>query len=239
VRSGSGLVYVGVPESIHGIISSKSDEAMGFPLPCNNSGCLSSDAIDPVLSRLQTCGGCLIGPGLGRSDGAEKLVSAVIRSSKVPLVIDADGINAVSKNIDILRSATCPIVLTPHEGEFSRLGGDVSAGRIKAASDFAKSYSCTLVLKGHRTVSAFPSGRVVINTTGNPGMAKGGSGDVLAGVIASLIGQRMALDAAVSCAVYIHGLAGDLAAARLGEYSMTPSDMLCFLAEAFKSVKKT
>lgn len=235
VKSGAGLVFLGVPESIYTIEAIKNDEAMPFPLPCDGDGIISPAATDMVLERLAKCDACLIGPGLGISDGAEKVVSAVIESSTVPLVIDADGITAVSRNIDILEKAKCPVILTPHDGEFARLGGDLSAkDRLTAARDFSMEHKSVLVLKGYHTIVATPDGRAFVNTTGNPGMAKGGSGDVLSGIILSLLGQKLPVDEAVVKSVYIHGLAGDICSEKLGECSMTPSDII----DAIKDVTR-
>ncbi len=235
VRSGAGLVFLGVPEAIYAIEAVKNDEAMPFPLPCGNDGRLASGAVEQVLQRLEKCDACLIGPGLGIASGVTDVVRAVLENSKIPVIIDADGITALAENIDILDKAACPVVLTPHEGEFARLGGDVHAnGRLEAARDFAFRHSCVLVLKGYHTIVAMPDMSVYINTTGNPGMAKGGSGDVLSGIILSLVGQRLPLGEAVIKAVYIHGKAGDICAERYGECSMTPSDII----DAIKDVTR-
>ena len=234
VRTGAGIVFLGVPEPVYEISAVKNDEAVVFPLPSDGKT-LSYGALDDIMQRLSACDVCLLGPGLGRSDGVDRVVWDVVRSSNLPLVLDADGINAAAANINILREAKCPVVLTPHEGEFLRLGGDVEKlGREKAAASFAEKHGCVLVLKGHRTVTAFPDGKLFLNTTGNAGMAKGGSGDVLAGMLAALIGQGIPLEKAVPAAVWLHGRAGDLAAEKFGEYSMTPSDMIDFLPEAIK-----
>ena len=238
VRSGAGLVTLCVPEKIYPIIASKCAEEMPTPAASDENGLFAVGAKQKVLSLLEKADACLMGPGLGRSAAVTEMVNAVIRASKVPLVIDADGINAVAGNIDILDEASCPIILTPHDGEFLRLGGDVSEGRVQAARDFAKKHRCTLVLKGRGTVSAFPDGEAYINTTGNPGMAKGGSGDVLAGMIVSLLGQALPLKDAVTAAVYLHGKAGDMCRDALGEYFMTPSDITDGLAAVLKNATR-
>lgn len=235
VRSGAGLVFLGVPRDIYEIVAVKLNEAMPFPLP-SEDGRLSSRSIEEILRRLEKCDVCLVGPGLGRSQGVSEVVFEIIRKSRVPLVIDADGINALSANINILDEAACPIILTPHEGEFKRLGGDLSKGREEGALAFIREHSCTLVLKGSGTVIAFSDGTAVRNTTGNPGMAKGGSGDVLAGMITALLAQRIPLKTAVSAAVWLHGRAGDILREELGEYSMTPTDLVYALPRAFKEL---
>ncbi len=236
VRSGAGLVYLGVPSDIYTISAVKCNEAMPFPLPSDDKGRLSCNASGEILERLKKCDVCLLGPGLGRSEGVSHIVSQVIKNCRVPLIIDADGINAVSENINILDEAACPIILTPHEGEFSRLGGSLYLGREQSASLFARNHKCTLVLKGHGTVIAFEDGSVLRNTTGNPGMAKGGSGDVLAGILTALIGQGISIRKACAAAVWLHGRAGDISKASLGEYSMTPTDLIYALPKAFREL---
>jgi NAD(P)H-hydrate epimerase len=209
---------------------------MPFPLPSDEKGRLSKNASGEILERLKSCDVCLIGPGLGRSEGVTHIVSQVIKNCRMPLIIDADGINAVSENINILDEAACPIIMTPHEGEFSRLGGSLSKGREQGASHFAREHKCTLILKGSGTVIAFEDGSILRNMTGNPGMAKGGSGDVLAGILTALIGQGISIRDACAGAVWLHGRAGDISKAELGEYSMTPTDLIKTLPKAFREL---
>lgn len=234
VRSGAGLVFLGVPEDIYPIEAVKCTESMPFPLK-SDSGKIdgtSSDTLAAVDEKLKNCTVCLAGPGMGRSARTEALVAHILKNSTIPVILDADGINALSENIDILDRAACPVVLTPHEAEFDRIGGVISGDRIEAARSFAVEHNCYLVLKGHRSITAFPDGSCYINTCGNAGMAKGGSGDVLAGIIAALCGQ-MPIEKAIPAAVYLHSHAGDIAAEKYGEYSMTPSDIISLLPEAF------
>ena len=163
----------------------------------------------------------------------------LLRQTEKPVVLDADGINALEGHIDVLdiRKGLATI-LTPHDGEFARIGGDTSGGRVQAARDFALEHGCFLVLKGHRTVTATPSATVLVNTTGNSGLAKGGSGDLLTGLIAALLAQGASPGMAAAGAVWLHGRAGDLAAARLTEYCVTPEDVLASLPEAFLEITK-
>lgn len=241
--TGAGLVSLGIPESIYQIVAVKCDEEMPFPLPCSAEGSIGGLAVYAILDRLKKADACLLGPGLGQSQSIGEIVCAVIKNSKVPLILDADGINAVAGNIDILDEAVCPVILTPHEGEFKRLtantstgGGDVSGSRLEAARQFATANGCILVLKGHRTVIALPDGTVYINTTGGPAMAKGGTGDVLAGMITSFAGQKFPIKDAVLAAVFLHGLAGDMCAEAYGEYSVMASTITAMLPQAIKSV---
>lgn len=236
-KIGAGLVYLGVPKSIYDIMAIKLNEEMPFPLPDDAKGKLTANAASEILRHASLCDVCLIGPGLGMSDDITELVQSITRLVETPIVLDADGLNAVAKKVDILNQATCPLILTPHVGEFIRLGGDLTSGdRLGAACTFATKHGCILVLKGHRTIVALPNGTAYVNTTGGPAMAKGGTGDVLAGMIASLIAQKLPLVHAVAAAVYIHGLAGDFCAKKYGEYSVTATDIIDMLPEAIKTV---
>jgi len=352
-KMGAGLVSVGVPKSIYDILAIKLDEEMPFPLPDDNNGRLVGNAASEILRRVRASEVCLIGPGLGTSDDLSELVQSIVRISNTPIILDADGLNAIAGNTDILSQATCPLVLTPHDGEFERLGGnikgtgligynysdgsfldDISADegileknslknvsldshtasgqhadydivpdeyifeanyyddedlfdddifddnsydelmlsrsmklrvaelsgldgidgnggskrprrvksnptdRLRAAREFASKHGCILVLKGHRTIIALPNGVAYVNTTGGPAMAKGGSGDVLAGMIAALIAQKMPIVHAVASAVYIHGLAGDMCSAKFGEYSVSASDIINMLPRAIHEIEK-
>jgi hydroxyethylthiazole kinase-like uncharacterized protein yjeF len=235
MRCGSGLVFLGVPESIYAIAAIKSDEAMPFPLP-DEEGKLSLAAENLIRQKLASCDALLVGCGMGRSESSDRLVRNLLSVDK-PLVLDADGINALQGHTELLKSRTCITVLTPHEGEFSRIG-KLLPSRESSAERFAKTHNVYLILKGHRTVITAPDGRIAVNPTGNCGMAKGGSGDVLSGMVLSLLGQGAEPFSACCSAVYLHGLAGDIAAAEKTEYAMTPSDLLECIPNAFKEVLK-
>lgn len=235
VRGGAGLVYLGVPERIYAVTAVKNDEAMPFPLKCGPDGLISPEALPELEERMAKCDVLAVGPGLGRSDGIVELVGALLEASRVPTVLDADALWALSRAPEALSEAGCSVVLTPHAREFERLGGDLSAPREEAALRFAREHGCALVLKGRGTVCAFPDGECYVNPTGNPGMARGGSGDVLTGLMGALLCQ-LPFRRAVCAAVYLHGLAGDMCAAELGEYGMTPTDMIERLPQAMRSV---
>ena len=235
VHSGCGLVYLGVPESIYAVTAVKNDEAMPFPLPCDAQGRLTAEALPEVEARLERMSCLAIGPGLGRSAGVTEFVQGALAASRVPTVVDADALWALSRDMSSLEDAACPLVLTPHEGEFAMLGGLLDGDRVASARRFASRWGCTLVLKGSGSVVAFPDGECYVNQTGNPGMARGGSGDVLTGLMAAMLCQLPFRDA-VRAAVYLHGLAGDMAAGELGEYGMTPTDMIRLLPAALKTV---
>lgn len=234
VRTGSGLVFLAVPESVWPVAAVKSDEAMPFPMP-EAEGRLSLLAEESIRRRAESCDAVLIGCGLGRGWQTDALVRNLLTIEK-PLVLDADGLNALSGREELLQKRAAPTILTPHEGEFLRLGGDLSAGREAAAAAFSEKYGVYLVLKGHRTVVAAPDGRLAVNGTGNSGMAKGGSGDVLAGMILSLLGQGCGAFEACCAGVWLHGRAGDLAAADKGERGMTPTDLLEQIPYAMKDL---
>lgn len=226
LRTGSGLVYLGVPEKIYPIVAASAGSEIVFPLPCDGGGRLSLAALPAIESRLPGLDAVLLGPGLGRSEELTALCAELVRLCRVPLVLDADGINALAAHKNVLRESACPIVLTPHGGEFLRLGGDpLCADPVAEAIRIARATGSTLLLKGHRTIIT-DGLNVYRNTTGNPGLATGGSGDVLAGMIVSLLGQHvMPLEAAAGAA-WLHGAAADLAAQRVGEYSLLPEDVL-------------
>ena len=226
-RTGSGLVFVGVPQAVYPIVAARCATAMSQPLPEDR---------EVLLERLKGCDAVVLGPGLGRSRAAEELVLFLLEKLECPVVLDADGINAAAAHIDVLRGRRCPTVVTPHEGEFLRLGGDLSLGREEAALTAARELGCVLVLKGPGTITAAPDGRARCNTTGNCGMAKGGSGDILSGMIASLIGQGADPFDAAACAVWLHGRSGDLCQRQMTAYAMTPPDMVERLPEVFREL---
>lgn len=232
LRSGAGLVFLGVPESIYGIEAVKLNEPVVFPLP-DLDGKLCEDAIPAISQRLPQMDAVLVGPGLGQSEGVFRVVKSVLQQAKCPVVMDADGINVMTAHKDIVRERTNPTVLTPHAGEFARLGGNPTEDRVAAAEEMAKDLGCVMLLKGHHTV--ITDGRTTyINPTGNPGMAVGGSGDVLAGIIAALLGQGIEPVEAAACGAWLHGAAGDLCAEEIGQYGMLPTDMLHVLPRLLK-----
>ena len=232
LRSGAGLVYLGVPESIYAIEAVKLNEPVVFPLP-DEGGKMSEKAVPEILERLGKMDAVLMGCGMGMSAGTLAVLETVLKNAKCPVVLDADGINLVSAHKDLLRGRTAPTVLTPHDGEYLRLAGSLGKDRMTAAGDLARELGCVVVLKGHRTWIT-DGASFCRNTTGNPGMAVGGSGDMLAGMIVSLLGQGMGPLEAAECAVWLHGAAGDLCQKELGQYGMLPSDMLEALPRLMK-----
>lgn len=232
LRCGAGLVYLGVPECIYTIEAVKLTEAIVFPLP-DDDGSLSNLAVDKILQMLPQMDAVLIGPGLGQSDGTLTVLKTVLAKFTGPVVIDADGINLLAGHIDLLRGRAASTILTPHEGEFSRIAGQACKDRVAEARAFAADNQVILLLKGHRTVIT-DGATCYINQTGNPGMAVGGSGDVLAGMITALLGQGVAPLQAAACGAWLHGAAGDICEKEIGQYGMLPTDMLQVLPRLLK-----
>ena len=231
VRTGSGIVTLAVPDCIHTILACKLNEPTFSVLPSDSEGKIAS--LDPEILRGKAA--VLAGPGLGLSDAVREIIAMLVTQAEVPLILDADGINALQGHIDILERAKHPVILTPHGGEFARICDvPVSEDAEQTVRAFAEKHRCVLLLKGHTTLIAGLDGRVMRNPFGNAGMAKGGSGDVLSGIILSLLGQGVSPFDAAACGAYIHSRAGDLCAARLGQYSMTPTDLLDTIAQVLK-----
>lgn len=227
--AGSGLVFLAAPRSLNAILETKTTEAMTIPLD-DRDGHLDACAIDEILKRSDSVDAVLIGPGLGRSEDIREILEALLEYSKVPVVIDADGINAAAENMEMLSKSSCSLIFTPHAVEMSRLTGlskdYIEENRLLAAREFAEEYGAAVILKGHHTIVTAPDGIQYINTTGNSGLATGGSGDVLAGLTVSLIARGVDESKAAAMAVYIHGKAGDIAAEKLGENSVTASAVM-------------
>ena len=239
VRAGAGLVTLACPAIIHPILELKTTEAMTAPLPDNASGLLSDAALPQLEQLLDDKDAVALGPGIGRQPQTIRLVHRLVETITLPLVIDADGLNAVAEEIDLLQRKASPrLVLTPHPGEMARLLGralpEAPDARIEVARQFAASHGVYLILKGARTIIAAPDGRLAINGSGNPGMASGGTGDVLTGVLTALLGQGLSPWQACQLGVFVHGLAGDLVAADKGEIGMQAGDLVEALPYAFK-----
>jgi NAD(P)H-hydrate epimerase len=239
---GSGLATLGIAKGLNTILARKLTEVMTKPLPETLAGTLSEKAFPQIMEFSSKADCVVIGPGLSRNSGTERLVRKLLVSLEKPVVLDADGINAIEARAPLLKRAQAPVVVTPHPREMARLTGlsvnTILRDKERVAKTFANKYNVVCVLKGHRTVVARPDGKTLVNTTGNPGMAKGGTGDVLTGMIASFIGQGMGPFEAASLGVCVHGMAGDLAAKEKGEVSMLASDLLDNIPEAIKSLSK-
>lgn len=259
LRAGAGLVTIGVPESLITPLQSRATEEMTLPLPDRGDGTLSSKAADHILRYLTEKADVIcIGPGIGVTPDTIKLLSDILASSKIPLVIDADGLNSITYP-GLMMKASAPVIITPHIGEMARLllasAGKGQAlkelsrapnpqlltriehDRVNAALSFSKNNEVYVVLKGAPTIIAEPSGRAFINTTGNPGMATAGAGDVLSGIISSFAGQGLNPLNASMLGVYMHGLAGDIAAGEKGEHSLIAGDIIDCLPSAFNKIQ--
>ena len=242
LRMGAGFVRCAIPQSIYPIVSSSVPEAVFTLLPENENGRISVDGLGEILKAAKRADAALIGPGLGNDKDIEALVTALINELEVPVLLDADGINCISKHIDVIKNAKCPLVLTPHEGEFARISrlssGYIHENRESVLEVFTKEYPAVVVLKGKDTLISENGEEMYRNPTGNAGMATAGSGDVLSGMIASLMCQGVSpFEAAVS-GVYLHGLSGDIAKEEFTEYSMLPSDMVMCIPKAIKETIK-
>lgn len=235
LRGGVGLVTAAVPRSVYPILSTALPEALCLPL--DGTGATAQLRLREAAARADAV---VLGCGLGGD--ADALVWDVLEHGDTPLILDADGINAVARHINKLKTIRRPLVLTPHPGEMARLTGcsvsEVETDRTTAARTFAEEYGVTLVLKGHETLVAAPHRSLLRNRTGNPGMATGGSGDVLAGLIGAFLAQGFDPYTAAMCAVHLHGLAGDRAAARLSQHAMLPTDLLHELGGLFLDLEK-
>jgi NAD(P)H-hydrate epimerase len=216
-------------------------EVMTEGLPETAEGTLAESGITRLISLLEGKQAVAIGPGLTTHPETRTLVRELLRRAKVPVVLDADGVNAFAGDEGALSGKTRPLVLTPHPGEMGRLLGtssrDVQSRRLPLARDFARRHRCYLVLKGHRSLIATPGGVVHVNPTGNPGMATGGAGDVLTGLLVGLLAQGIDVSGATRLGVYLHGLAGDLAAAEVGEAPLIARDLLRFFPTALQRLK--
>ena len=240
LRAGAGLCTVAAPESVYPILAARTTCCTTHPLPETAAGGLSLRSRAEILALAADFDVVAIGPGLGRHGETARVVGAVVARLQKPLVVDADGLNALAGDTSAVARAGAPRVLTPHPGEMARLLGGVSVAEVQkargdVAARFAAEHAAIVVLKGHATIVT-DGKRIFTNTTGNPGMATGGMGDVLTGVITGLIAQGVSPFDASVLGVYVHGLAGDLAAAQFGETSLIATDVLAFLPRAFKTL---
>jgi len=236
LRGGAGLVMVALPKSLNSAFEASVMEVMSLPLPETEAISISLKAIDTLVERMKWADVLAIGPGISRVDETQEFVRQLVRSSEKTVVLDADGIVAFANRMNELANRSCELVITPHPGEMAMLIGksisEVQSDRIGISQAVAKELNATVVLKGAHTVIASPEGNTYINLTGNPGMASGGTGDVLTGLIASLIAQGNKPFEAAACAVFVHGLAGDIASWDKGEAPLIAGDLIEYLPKA-------
>lgn len=244
LRSGAGITILATPEQVAHAVAPHMMEAMTIPLVQNGSGGMGQDALPHLEHLMENSSALVLGCGMGQSTETRRLIKSVISKTKIPLVLDADGINAMVHDINMIKQLQTPAVLTPHPGELARLLGvsvaDVERNRPKTALAVARNLHVVLVLKGHETLVALPNGTLYRNTTGNAGMAKGGSGDVLAGIIGALLAQKQfTVETAALLGVYLHGMAGDYCAVRYSQYSILAGDLIDALPFVFKQTEST
>ena len=238
VLMGSGLITCAIPKSLNNIMEVKLTEVMTLPIMDKGKGYFSSGGFFKIKEFSKNVDVVAIGPGISRENEVKKLIKKLIKNLDIPIVLDADGINCIKDDISILEKSKRDLVITPHPGEMSRLISKeveyIQKNRKKVATQFAKKYGITVVLKGKNTIVASRDGRIYVNRTGNPGMASGGVGDILTGMIASLIGQGFNAFDASECATYIHGLAADIAIKEKGAVSLRAKDILDNIPKAIK-----
>lgn len=237
LRCGIGLLKIAIPKSIYPVCATNILESVYYPLEETSNGVISSKNTDFLLEMCEKSSAVVIGCGLSVCDDTKSLVQSVITNCKKPLVIDADALNCICNKPEILKNLKAPAIITPHPGEMARLlhstPKTVNSNRENTAIDFAKKFGVVTVLKGAGTIIASPDGEVYINRTGNSGMATGGSGDVLSGIIGSLLAQGASPINAAAAGVFLHGTIGDLAAEKLGKISMLPTDMIDMIPTAY------
>ncbi|MBE7054223.1 MAG: NAD(P)H-hydrate dehydratase [Ruminococcaceae bacterium] len=238
VKCGSGLVSLGYPSSLHNVFESLTKEVMTLPLE-DIDGTFSKECIGKIFTKCKNSDVLIYGCGIGTNEDIDYITKSIIDNVEIPIVIDADGINSLSRNIDVLKNHKQQLILTPHFMEFSRLTNipisKIEENPIQYALDFSKKYNVVLVLKSEKTIVVSCDKPVWINPLGNPGMATGGTGDVLAGVIASFVGQGLSCYNAAVLGTFMHSLSGDMSSLEKGMHSMTPSDILDNLPYAIKN----
>ena len=230
MRAGAGLVTLAIPESLNPVLETQVLEAMTYPLPETENGIIGESSFNKIMDLLSGKKCLAIGPGLGEAAETKKLVHRIIKESPVTIVIDADGLNNLAGSTEILKKAKAPLILTPHPGEMARLmdstAGSVQKDRITCARKFAEKFNVHIILKGAKTIIAHPEGNIFINPTGNPGMASGGMGDVLTGIIAGLVAQGFSPESAAHTGVYLHGAAADMLAETIGPFGYLSSEVM-------------
>ncbi len=243
MRCGTGYVILASTKKVcESAGAANLTEAVMLPLEENLNGTISVLEINKIKEKIEKVTAVGLGSGLGATVDVHNIVYDIIRNSGKPIVLDADGLNAVALRMEIFAEKKAPIILTPHLLELSRLAGksieEVKKDRINCALEICQKYNVIVIVKDHRTLIVCPDGKIYRNTTGNSGMAKAGSGDVLVGIIGSFLAQGMSAEDSALCGVYIHGLAGDYAAKKFSEYFMLPRDIITSLSDVFKEIEK-
>ncbi|MBI3813767.1 MAG: NAD(P)H-hydrate dehydratase [Nitrospinae bacterium] len=242
LRAGAGLVTLALPECLNTSFETRIPEVMTLPLPDTKDGTIDKSASKILLKFLEGKSAVLIGPGITTNPSTSSFVKKIIKEIGCPLLIDADGLNIVADEIEILKKRASPVIVTPHPGEMARMlnttSKEIQANRIESGRKLAVKYRLYVILKGARTVIAAPDGDVYINPTGNPGMATAGTGDVLSGIIAGFLCQGLSAKDSSILGVYLHGMAGDIAADKLSQTALIAGDLLKYFPEAVKKIEK-
>ncbi|NUM56006.1 MAG: NAD(P)H-hydrate dehydratase [Candidatus Hydrogenedentes bacterium] len=240
-RAGAGLVTIGIPQPLAPLVVPGLLEFMWLALPATRFDSFSTEASAPALAAAESKQAVVLGPGISTHDETRRFVLEFVRQCKTPLVIDADGLNSISINPGVIATAAAPVVVTPHPGEMARLAGitveHVQRDRVVVATQFAARQKCVVVLKGHNTVIAGPDGKCMVNPTGNVGMATGGTGDIVSGLIGGLMAQGMSPMDAACAGTYVHGLAGDIAAKCASQRGMIARDLLLAIPSAWREIE--
>ena len=237
VRSGAGIVRLAVSDDLRACVAARLSECVFLSLPETGRGGLSETARETLTKAMSESTACLVGCGLGQGEDVSRTVTHIIKNAECPIVVDADGINAIAGSIDIIGQCDVPVIITPHPGEMARLCGvtaeEIQRSRLKYAAEFARRHGVITVLKGANTLIALPQGRIYFNLTGNAGMATAGTGDMLSGMITAFLAQGFDPEYAAVAGVYLHGIAGDIAASKYSQRAMTPEDMIGELPELY------
>jgi len=240
MKTGAGLVILGIPESINTIMEIKLTEAMTVPLPETDEKTLSIKGMDEIMSKIDWADMLVLGPGISRNEETQKLIVEILKKIDKPTIIDADGLYPFKDCLEVLKNTKAELVITPHDGEFARLFGvkisDIYDDRIKIVREKRKLINGTILLKGTSTITVTPDDEVFVNLTGNPGMASGGVGDILTGIIGGLAAQGIKLPKACAIGAFIHGYIGDVAAEEKGERPLTATDFINRIPAVFKKL---
>jgi NAD(P)H-hydrate epimerase len=242
MRAGAGLVTLAIPESLNPVLETQVLEAMTYPLPETENGVIGESSLNKIMDLISGKKCLAIGPGLGKAAETKKLVHRIIKENPVTIVIDADGLNNIAGSTEILKKAKAPVIITPHPGEMARLmnttAGSIQKDRINCARKFAQEFNVHVVLKGAKTIIAHPDGNTFINPTGNPGMASGGMGDILTGIIAGLVVQGCSPESATHAGVYLHGAAADALAEKIGPFGYLATEVMNAIPAQIKLLVK-
>jgi len=242
LRAGTGLVTLALPKCLNVSFEAGIPEVMTLPLPDTKEGTIDKSALNTLINFLEGKSAVLIGPGITTNPSTSSLIKNLVKKISCPMLIDADGLNIIADKIELLKDKPFPVIVTPHPGEMARMlnttSKEIQTNRIEASRKLSAEYGIYVILKGARTIVATPEGEVYINPTGNPGMATAGTGDVLSGIIVGFMAQGLSARDSSILGVYLHGLAGDIAAEKLSQTALIASDLIKTFPEAIKKVER-